>query len=139
MSDEKKDETKPTTREKTIRIAWRWDVPDVADLTGADAKRALVQVLLEHRRAIAQAAQLDGMRRQLSSLVVAFVHRDNMRGLLGTDGHPITPMISTLPAASATLALEPWNLVAQPSPDGSVVVSVERASSPAADAPRIIP
>lgn len=108
-----------TQRTRKVRVEWGPTGPVVDHLTATEAKAVLRQTLLDARAS-------ERLRSSLASMVVALVHRDAMRGILGPDGQPVTPMSTTIPKVSADIALRPdWSLRVEPTADGSILVVVE--------------
>lgn len=117
--------------EKSVAIEWTKDGPVVSHLTGSEAKGALRQVLIMN-------AQLDEQRGKLAAALVALVHRDAMRGILGGDGQPALPMSTTVPKDSAEIGLQPWRWTLRPQADGSVRIEVDAPPPDPNVAPKII-
>ena len=113
-------------REREIAIEWRGDVPVVGHLTGADAKRVLAQVLVQARQLSAVVAGKERDRAQLAAFLVALVHRDAARGLVGVDGQPVLPMRTAIPRESCATFRERWAFHAEPLPDGSFEIVADR-------------
>lgn len=124
--------------EKKIRIEWRGNRPHLDDLTGADARRALAEVLVQLRDLQRSADAAEVMRASVSSLLVALVHRECARGLCDAQGKPIVPMVAIIPPESAAVGLERWRFQADQGPDGSVRIVVDRGPEPAGATPGII-
>lgn len=123
---------------REIRVRWRADgTPDVDDLTGADAKRALAGVMVEHRRLLAVLDAHEKRREALSQTLIALVHRDAVRGVLGPDGAPVLPMSTWVPADSLAAGRERWRYALRETLEGALEIVVDREPPPAETAPRV--
>lgn len=108
------------TRTRRVRLETGPDgLPVLDHLTATEAKAGLRQALVDLQRA-------EGLRRALSSALVALVHQANTRGVLGPDGQPVVPMQATISKASADVGLQQWRFAMTPQIDGSISVIVDR-------------
>jgi hypothetical protein len=113
-------------KQREVRIGWNGDEPVVDHLTGTEAKAVLRDVLRNSRELGAQLQREAQTRQTLANVVIALVHRDAARGIVGPDGKPVMPMQTVIPKESAATFREKWSFRADPTPEGTVVVVVDR-------------
>ncbi len=109
---------------RPITIEWNERGPMLEKLTGTEARSILREALIRERESRTLAGQL-------INVIVALVHRDASRGIVGADGQPALPMQAALPEASTKAAAgNKWTVRCEAGPEGFVVVVDLQAPTP---------